>query len=148
MANRERGEVAFESSGTTYTLVLNTAAMAKAQSRLNTRDEKNRIVVVPLEEIQRLVLSGSLEYTLTVFWAGLQKYHAAEFRHPDDASALCDRDDAGSIVRALLEAFGLSVPDPEDVKELRTENPQTAQVKAVKKIRGGDSTSTPRAPAA
>lgn len=141
MANRERGEIPFDHNGEHYTLVLNTAAMAKAQSRLNTRDEKGRIVVTSLEEIQRLVFSGSLEYTLTVFWAGLQKYHAAQFPHPDHAADLCDSDGEGQIVKALLEAFGLSASDPEDVKELNP-NPRKAQRKRVNGT-GEASSSTP-----
>jgi hypothetical protein len=147
MANPERGEVSFEHEGKTYTLVMNTMALAKLQRHFNTKDAGGRDVIADIEEIDRLIKARSLDHIVASFWAALQKYHP-EIATVEQAAELVDVAGARAV-SALMEASGLGKIDPRDLEELAKGNPPTAQVdgKKSRKRRGATFTSMHAPPA-
>lgn len=141
MANPEKGEFAFVYDGKTYTLVMNTMALAKLQRQFNTKDSKGRDVIADIEDIDRMVKARSLEHIVATFWAALQKYHP-EFATVEQAAELIDAAGAHAV-SALMAAAGLGKVDPADLEELAKANPPVAQVTRKRKRGvGGSSTST------
>lgn len=144
MANPEKGEVAFQHDGKTYTLVLNTLSAAKLQRLFNTKDNFGRDVIADMQEIDRLVKQGSIEHQIALFWSSLQKHHP-EIVTVDQAADLMDAAGAPAV-SALLEAAGLGRIDPKDLEELAKgnppKNPPVAQAKQ-RRRRGGNFTSMP-----
>lgn len=144
MANPEKGEVLFTHEGKSYTLVLNTMALAKLQRVFNTKDAQGRDVIADIEEIDRLIKARSLNHIVACFWAALQKYHP-EFVTVDQAADLIDQAGAEATA-ALMEVSGLGKVDPKDLEELAKGNPQKAQAK--RKRKRGDTYTSMHAPAA
>jgi hypothetical protein len=161
MANAQRGEVALDINGTTYTLVLNLNALAELQSLFSSErpvkvrgkgpDGKpiDRWIMEPmvptLEDLERWVMAGSVKHVRAMFWAALRKHHRGITL--DDAGDLLEA--TGEQGAAALKVLaGLSAPDPADVKELApaaTGRPRKAQART----RGtGGKLSSPRAPQA
>lgn len=137
MANRERGEIRFAVGGKTYTLVLNTHAMATLEEHFSTPENE-----VPWDVIWTRVLRGSVRTVRALFWAMLQQHHPNVTL--EGAAALIDQ--AGGfegLTHILHQAAGVSTPDPKDVKELGVPaGPRAAQGTKVRRGTGGGSTST------
>ncbi len=135
MANRLKGEVDFRHEGETYTLVLSTNALIQLEDLFSTKEQ-----VFGIREIEAEVKRGSAKHLRAVFWAALQKYHPKVAPTPEAAGDFMD--DVGNAAGiALLQLFGISVPDGTDLAELSKGNPLTAQDKKPRK-RGVTSIST------
>jgi hypothetical protein len=70
MANRERGEVAIEIDGQTYTLRLDLNALAEFEAALSTPIQQ-----VTFQEGLQRVERGQLIAVRAILWAGLRRYH-------------------------------------------------------------------------
>jgi hypothetical protein len=108
MANHIRGEVAIESNGQTYTLVMNTDAMVQFLSVFHRPEKRAKLV-----EALHLVGQSDPEYVRAFIWAAARRYH------PDltieDASRLIDG--AGGLLglnKQLTEVAASMGPDPAD----------------------------------
>lgn len=115
MANREKGEVSLVVGGTSYTLVLNMAAMIAAEEAASTPSKE-----VTWDQIVTKYSSGSAKYVRIFLWAMLHKFH------PDMTLEQVGElvDEAGGVVefaRALEAGQRALTPDPEDVKALGVE---------------------------
>jgi hypothetical protein len=144
MANAQRGEVALDINGTTYTLVLNLNALAELQS-LFSSERPVKVRGKGPDGLERWVMAGSVKHVRAMFWAALRKHHRGITL--DDAGDLLEA--TGEQGAAALKVLaGLSAPDPADVKELApaaTGRPRKAQART----RGtGGKLSSPRAPQA
>jgi hypothetical protein len=141
MANRQQGEVSLRIGDTTYTLKLGTYQMGLAEDAAGGAS---------LETIFSKAAKGSLKFTLVLFWAALQKYHAKEFPTIEAVGDLIDRSGGIMALGAQLKALTASAtPDPADLKELGVApgaNPPVARARS-RRGTGGGSTSRP-APAA
>lgn len=144
-ANRENGEVDLTVDGTTYTLVLNTAAMVAIEDHCTKADGQ----LVTWDAFWGRILKGSVTAVTTLLWGMLQKYHPElSYR---EAMELVDR--AGGITgltSILRAAQGAASPDPEDIKELGVERPSPAQGmrETARRRRRGSGASSTSAPAA
>ena len=113
MANRERGEVSRTIGGTSYTFVLDMAAMIAAETEASRQAGKD----VTWDQFWSQVVRGSARAAVVFVWAMLLRHH------PDlSVEAVVQLiDEAGGVVglQAVFEQGATSAsPDPEDVKEL------------------------------
>lgn len=128
MANRERGEVALEIDGTTYTMVLDLEALCTLEDHFSTPD---REYVFP--EILERASRGSARHIRAIVWAAMQR------KHP--GMTLAETSDiitaSGGLMGfgdKLTALAGSTRPDDEDAKELnggKKVRPRKAQPDAV-----------------
>lgn len=130
MANRQKGEVALEIAGKSYTLVMDISAVCELEALFSTpvRD-------ATIAEIGRAVERGSVRHIRGFLWAALRRHH--KDMTLENVSTLIE--DAGGIggfgdtIGALAQSLA---PDAED--RVETTRPQMAQATT-----GGGSTLTP-----
>jgi hypothetical protein len=125
MANQERGELEVVINGTTYTLVLRTAALIALQKHFSTPDK-----VADMEEILRCMEARSFEHLVAGFWASLQKYHAG-VTYEEAVNLLDDCNDWERISELFSALIAANRPDVKDVKELQSERPLKARTRRV-----------------
>jgi hypothetical protein len=141
MANREKGEVALVIDGQTFTLVLNTNAMAEIEDQLSRLDGKDRNWDFFSARLMDPKKAGVRDGRL-LRW-GMTREH-----HPQitlaDAGRMVDRAGGmGALANMLLpSAVESATPDQADVEALglKAGNPPKAQ--AGRKTAGVGSTST------
>ena len=114
MANKERGEYAFDAGGKSYTLRYSTNALCELEA----------ILEAPFLDVITDFAEGkmSIVNTRALFYAGLQE------RHPDlSISAvgnLLDEVGMGTAIKAINEAVSLAFPVPgSGAKKKRTQVP-------------------------
>lgn len=138
MANPKNGELALTVNGKTYTLVLNTAAMASLEEHYSTPNHE-----ASWDECWARVMKGNVRAVRALIWAMLRTHH------PDitleQAGVVIDG--AGGFIgmtNLLKGASESATPDPNDLKALGVkENPRTAQARKPRAGgTGGRSTST------
>lgn len=133
MANREIGEVTLEAGGTTYRLLLSTAAMVALEEVYSTPTHE-----ATFEEAWSKATGGSVRGLRKLLWAMTREHH------PELTEADMNRviDGVGGLVgltNVLQVAQASAGADPEDEKELRGSgkgNPRKAQPKHAR--RNGD----------
>lgn len=136
MANREEGELSLTIKGRTYTLVLNTGAMAALEDLFSTPSQD-----VLWDTLWARVLRGSVRTVRGLIWAMLQTHH------PDVTLKAAGQliDDAGGFagLTAVLQQAGVSaVPDAQDVADLGVPNNPPAARVSRRRGTGAGSTST------
>lgn len=145
MANRQKGEVSLVIDGRTFTLVLNTNAMAEIEDQLSRIDGKDRNWDFFASRLMDPKKAGVRDVRL-LMW-GMTREHHADITLAD-AGRLVDAAGGMAALGDLLvpSAAAAATPDPADVEALglKPGNPPKAQ--AGKKTAGGASTST-RVPA-
>jgi hypothetical protein len=137
MANREKGEVAVEINGATYTLVLNFNSLIALQGLFSQPG-----ALVSVEDIFRRANDGDLEYFRALFWATLRKYHKGIT--VEGAGDLIDAAGGIELLNAkLLEVGEASGPDPVDTAALGggAANPSERRKRGRPRGTGGRSTS-------
>jgi hypothetical protein len=108
MANFIRGEVAVESNGQTYTLVMTTNALVELQGVFSTPDKP-----VTLTEVLRRVVANDVEAFRAFVWAATRRHHPALTL--EGAGDLIDG--AGGLAGFALKIEQLATslrPDPAD----------------------------------
>lgn len=95
-ANREQGEIDLTIGGHTYTLRLGIQAVCQMETASGRA----------LGEVIVGVQVGRLTDILLLMWAGLQTYHAAQFKTPN------------AVAEAYGDTFDATVPLIDDVKRL------------------------------
>jgi hypothetical protein len=118
MANGQRGEVSLTVSGRTYTLVLNTNAMAAIETHLSTPAKD-----VTWDEFWPRVLRGSVRAICVLLW-GMSRKHHPELT-VDDVGELVDAvGGLPGLVSVVSAANTSATPDPEDLKATGVETPK------------------------
>lgn len=113
MANQEQGEVPFEVNGRTFTLVLNTKAIATIETYLAQTEGRT----VTWEQFWPRVLSRSVAAVGILVWGTMRRHHPEMTL--DATFGLIDEAGGVGFVRALVDGLQSNAqPDPEDVKEL------------------------------
>lgn len=146
MANREKGEVSLTIGERTFTLVLNTNAMAEIEDQLSLLDGKERNWDYFASRMVNKKTAGVRDVRL-LFWGMAREFHPEITLK--EAGRLIDQ--AGGVVGldAILApaAEKAATPDPADVEAvgLKPGNPPEAPASRGK-TGGGASTSTPAPP--
>lgn len=122
MANREKGEAAFEIDGKTYRIRVDLQAWAWAQDALS------KGARVPSIELLTARLAANHMLTILAVFAGsLQRYHEHDVTDVRKATEIFEKS-GGAAADALAQAIMRSSPDSDDLKELGVrENPPPAQ---------------------
>lgn len=119
MANKQKGEVALEIAGTSYTLVMDISAICELEALFSTpvRD-------ATIDEIGKSVSRGSVRHIRGFLWAALRRHH--KDMTLDKVSGLIESAGGiggfGDAVGALAKSLA---PDAED--QTTSARPQTAQ---------------------
>lgn len=123
MANAEKGEVAREIGGTTYTFCFDLQAIELAQEELSTPE-----TAVDLLTIFKGLGQQRLKYGRCVFWASLQRYQPGTSMA--QACELMNETGGFAVLWSLMhEIANLAMPTESDVKEMATINPPKARAK-------------------
>lgn len=144
MSNREKGEVAVEIGGTSYTLCLDMSAMIALEDHFTKQSGRE----VFFGEIFEKVLRNSMRHVQAFIWATFLKHHPDKTLQ--DVNDLVQQ--AGGIFKfsGLISELGPAAsPDAADLRALGIDpaaNPQKAQPKR-RRGTGQDSTSRPAASA-
>lgn len=144
MVNREIGEIAIESNGQRYTLVLTTAAMELLEDHYSTPEHE-----ATWEEVWGRLINGSVKGVSRLIWAMLQEHH--EGMTIRDAQKVIDGVGGLPGMRAVLEGASTSMtPDPADAQELglKNENPRKARAAKRRRAHGDDVFTSMRAKSA
>jgi len=114
MANRERGEVAFEVDGRTYTFCLDLNGLTELEAMFSTPTRE-----VGFVEIVGKAEAGHARYIRAVFWAALRKYQPdITLEQTSDLVQAIGGLFGGQLQAVLQQATGGARPDPKDVAEL------------------------------
>jgi hypothetical protein len=130
MANAQKGEVAFEIAGKSYTLVMDISAVCELEALFSTpvRD-------ATIQEIGRSVERGSVRHIRGFLWAALRRHHKdlTLEKVSDLIEAAGGIGGFGNTMEALAKSLA---PDAED--QVPNDRPRTAQATT-----GASSTSAP-----
>jgi hypothetical protein len=108
MANPERGEITATIDGKTYTFVLNTAAIVRAERRYSTPAHHMTLV-----GILQLCDNGSVDHMAGLLWSAAQKYQPG--MSEDEIYTLIDHLGLDRLRDTLQEAAASTNPDPRDL---------------------------------
>jgi hypothetical protein len=143
MANRERGEVALEVDGRTYTFCLDLNALTELEALFSTPDRE-----VSFVEVVGKAEQGHAKYIRGVFWAALKRHHPdITLMEAADVIQGLGGIFGGQLQALLSQATGGAKPDPADIRELGEgvgKRPRKARVARVNGT-GESSTSRPDA---
>ena len=128
MANAQKGEIAVELDGQTYTLALTLNAMVDVETLLDLSFD---------EVISRAATKGSATHLRALIWAMLRKHHPTITL--EAAGELVTGMNLGLLARMIGRVVTASGPDPKDVP--KTKNPTSAR--PVAGGTGASSTSPP-----
>lgn len=125
MANREKGEVSLVVGETSYTLVLNTNAMAAIEEHLSTPERE-----VTWDVFWARVMKGSVRAVIVLLWGMSRKFHP-ELTPEQVADILDESGGLLGLTRVLTAAAESLTPSPEDSKALavngKSPRPRKAQ---------------------
>lgn len=124
MVNRERGEVSLTVGERTYTLVLNTNAMAAIEDHLSTPLRE-----VTWESFWERIAKGSVRAIRVLLWGMARKYHP-ELTVEAIGELVDSVGGLEGLTRVLHAAQGATTPDADDAATLAEANhdrPRTAQ---------------------
>jgi hypothetical protein len=128
MANRERGEFDIAIGAATYTLVLNTNAMALLEDHFSTRDKE-----VTFDQVIARVNAGSVRHIRALVWAALQQHHPT-VTIPEAGTLIQEAGGLAGFTQQLLAMMKGTHADPDDLAALGvkpdTGNPRQAQAGA------------------
>jgi hypothetical protein len=128
MANKHKGEVAFEVKGVTYTLHYSTNASCELEDLLNRGSVDIALEMQswspplgpdkkPLPETAeaalRRVRKIKLSLMRAVFWAGLRDFHP-ELTVKDVGNLMSEMGGAAPVMEKVNEAMAASIPDEEE----------------------------------
>lgn len=117
MANKDKGEVSVTIDGTSYTLVLNTAAMIAAEEKASTLLRE-----LTWDELMEKVHKGSAKYVRLFLWAMFQKHHPEVT--VERAGELIDAVGGIAAMSAAIQAGQTAAtPHVNDVKTLGLDKP-------------------------
>jgi hypothetical protein len=140
MANRQRGEVAFDVAGQTYTLVLDIDAICQLEALFSTPERE-----MSFSDILQRVQGNSVRHVRGLVWAALRKHHKEVT--VTQAGALIDA--CGGLPGfndKLAQIAQSTQPDPEDAASAESNGrPHKAQRRRAGT--GVNSTSMPAASA-
>lgn len=126
MVNRERGEVGLEIGGKSYTLVLNTNAMALLEDSFSTRDHE-----VTFDQVLARVNAGSVRHIRALVWAALHEHHP-EITVPQTGNLIQEAGGLAAFTAQLVAMMGTTSADPKDLAAIAggAVNPRKAQAGA------------------
>jgi hypothetical protein len=126
MANRERGEVSLSVGGETYTLVLNTNAMAAIEEAAD----------ATWDEFWPGVMKGRVRSIRLLLWGMAQKYHP-KLTVSNVGDLIDGAGGLPGLVSIMTSAHEASSPEASDERELTPANPQKAQARKRARHGGG-----------
>jgi hypothetical protein len=110
MANSEKGEVALEVDGATYTLVMDINALVEFEGLFSTPDKHT-----PFQELAEKAGRGSLTHMRALIWAALRSHHG-EMTLKDAGNLIMRAGGVAGMDRKFAELAQTMRPDAEDVK--------------------------------
>ena len=121
MANRQKGEVALEIEGQTYTLVLDMDAMCQLEDLFST-DKKDATFPEIMEKVQR----RSLRHIRGVIWAALRRHHK-DVTVEQAGELLIAAGGITGLDQQLMKLAESTQPDKEDAVVNGSGRPRKAQ---------------------
>lgn len=108
MANRQRGEVALEMDGKTYTLVFDMNALCCLEDLFSTPERE-----VVFQDVLKMASKGSARHIRGIVWASLQRHHpeVSLSQSTDLIEAAGGFEGFGEKLQQLADS---TQPDPED----------------------------------
>lgn len=137
MANREKGEIRLDAGGKTYRLVLNTNAMAAAETAISTPERDVR-----WDEVWENSRQGSVRHLRALLFGLLQKWHP-DLTTSDVGDLVDEIGGLGGLANVLTALAKAASPDPEDVKALPKPEAEKARPRTAQDGTGARSTETP-----
>lgn len=121
MANKERGEIALDVKGRSYTLRLDMNALCELESALSTGGKE-----VTFHQALRMVERQHLGATRALLWAGLRAHHP-DLTIVDVGNLMLEMGGIQDIEAQLKAAVEASMPTKSDEKAAGTARPQEAR---------------------